>query len=46
MGFFAPVFWRAHVHVRAEAPGTAMAGMLADPQQRADVIAYLFTLKE
>ena len=26
-------------------PGTAMIGMLADPQQRADVIAYLATLK-
>ena len=30
----------------AKVPGTAMIGMLADPQQRADVIAYLSTLKE
>jgi cytochrome c len=30
----------------AKAPGTAMIGMLADPQQRADIIAYLSTLKE
>jgi cytochrome c len=30
----------------AKVPGTAMVGMLADPQQRADVIAYLSTLKE
>lgn len=30
----------------AKVPGTAMIGMLADPQQRADVIAYLATLKE
>jgi cytochrome c len=30
----------------ARVPGTAMVGMLADPQQRADVIAYLSTLKE
>jgi cytochrome c len=29
----------------AKVPGTAMAGILADPQQRADVIAYLATLK-
>jgi cytochrome c len=29
----------------AKAPGTAMIGMLPDPQQRADVIAYLSTLK-
>jgi cytochrome c len=29
----------------AKAPGTAMAGMLVDAQQRADVIAYLSTLK-
>ncbi len=29
----------------AKVPGTAMIGMLADPQQRADVIAYLSTLK-
>ena len=27
-------------------PGTPMAGVLSDPQQRADVIAYLSTLKE
>ncbi len=30
----------------AKVPGTPMIGMLADPQQRADVIAYLSTLKE
>ncbi len=30
----------------AKVPGTPMAGVLADPQQRADVIAYLSTLKE
>ena len=29
----------------AKVPGTAMAGILTDPQQRADVIAYLSTLK-
>jgi cytochrome c len=29
----------------AKVPGTPMTGMLADPQQRADVIAYLSTLK-
>jgi cytochrome c len=29
----------------AKVPGTAMAGILVDPQQRADVIAYLATLK-
>jgi cytochrome c len=29
----------------AKVPGTAMIGKLADPQQRADVIAYLSTLK-
>jgi cytochrome c len=28
----------------AKVPGTAMIGMLTDPQQRADVIAYLSTL--
>jgi cytochrome c len=28
----------------AKVPGTAMAGVLSDPQQRADVIAYLSTL--
>jgi len=30
----------------AKVPGTPMVGMLADPQQRADVIAYLSTLKD
>ena len=30
----------------AKVPGTAMAGVLTDPEQRADVIAYLSTLKE
>jgi cytochrome c len=30
----------------AKVPGTPMSGVLADPQQRADVIAYLFTLQE
>ncbi len=30
----------------AKVPGTPMAGVLTDPQQRADVIAYLSTLKE
>jgi cytochrome c len=30
----------------AKVPGTPMTGMLIDPQQRADVIAYLSTLKE
>jgi cytochrome c len=30
----------------AKVPGTPMSGVLADPQQRADVIAYLTTLKE
>lgn len=30
----------------AKVPGTPMIGMLADPQQRADVIAYLSTLTE
>lgn len=29
----------------AKVPGTPMSGVLADPQQRADVIAYLSTLK-
>jgi cytochrome c len=29
----------------AKAPGTAMVGILTDPQLRADVIAYLSTLK-
>ena len=28
----------------AKVPGTAMSGILVDPQQRADVIAYLATL--
>ena len=30
----------------AKLPGTPMTGILTDPQQRADVIAYLATLKE
>ena len=30
----------------AKVPGTAMMGILTDPQQRADVIAYLSTLKD
>jgi cytochrome c len=30
----------------AKVPGTPMVGMLADPQQRADMIAYLATLME
>ena len=30
----------------AKVPGTPMTGVLTDPQQRADVIAYLSTLKE
>ena len=30
----------------AKVPGTPMAGVLANPQQRADVIAYLHTLKQ
>jgi len=30
----------------AKVPGTPMAGVLVDPQQRADVIAYLFTLTD
>jgi cytochrome c len=30
----------------AKVPGTAMVGILTDPQQRADVIAYLETLRE
>lgn len=30
----------------AKVPGTPMVGKVADPQQRADVIAYLSTLKE
>jgi cytochrome c len=45
------VIWSAEtldeflVNPSAKAPGTAMAGILTDPQQRADVIAYLATLK-
>jgi cytochrome c len=45
------VIWSAEtldeflVNPSAKVPGTAMAGVLADPQQRADVIAYLATLK-
>jgi cytochrome c len=34
------------VDPNAKVPGTPMTGVLADPQQRADVIAYLSTLKE
>jgi cytochrome c len=34
------------INPSAKVPGTAMIGMVADPQQRADVIAYLATLKE
>ena len=34
------------VNPSAKVPGTAMAGILIDPQQRADVIAYLSTLKD
>ena len=34
------------INPNAKVPGTAMIGMVADPQQRADVIAYLSTLKE
>jgi cytochrome c len=34
------------VDPNAKVPGTAMGGVLADPQQRADVIAYLSTLKD
>ena len=33
------------VNPSAKVPGTAMAGILTDPQQRADVIAYLAPLK-
>src|SRR5262245_9315853 len=33
------------VNPSAKVPGTAMAGILTDPQQRADVFAYLSTLK-
>ena len=45
------VIWSAEtldeflVNPNAKVPGTAMAGILTDPQQRADVIAYLSTLK-
>lgn len=45
------VIWSAEtldeflVNPNAKVPGTPMIGMLADPQQRADVIAYLETLK-
>jgi cytochrome c len=44
------VIWNAEtldeflVDPNAKVPGTAMAGVLSDPQQRADVIAYLSTL--
>jgi cytochrome c len=34
------------VNPSAKVPNTAMAGILTDPQQRADVIAYLSTLKD
>jgi cytochrome c len=46
------VIWSAEtldeflVDPNAKVPGTAMGGVLADPQQRADVIAYLSTLKD
>jgi cytochrome c len=46
------VIWSAEtldeflVNPSAKVPGTAMAGILTDPQQRADVIAYLSTLKD
>jgi len=46
------VIWTAEtldeflINPNAKVPGTAMIGMVADPQQRADVIAYLSTLKE
>jgi cytochrome c len=33
------------VNPSAKVPGTAMSGILTDPQQRADVIAYLSTLQ-
>ena len=33
------------INPNAKVPGTAMIGILTDPQQRADVIAYLSTLK-
>ena len=34
------------VDPNAKVPGTPMTGVLADPQQRADVIAYLSSLTE
>jgi cytochrome c2 len=46
------VIWNAEtldeflMNPSAKVPGTAMAGVLSDPKQRADVIAYLATLKE
>jgi len=46
------VIWSAEtldeflINPDAKVPGTPMTGVLADPQQRADVIAYLSTLKE
>ena len=46
------VIWSAEtldeflINPSAKVPGTAMAGILTDPQQRADVIAFLSTLKE
>src|SRR5690349_1912818 len=46
------VIWSAEtldeflVNPSAKVPGTAMAGILTDPQVRADVIAYLATLKD
>ena len=46
------VIWNAQTldeflaNPNAKVPGTAMVGILADPQQRADVIAYLATLTE
>lgn len=45
------VIWNAEtlneflINPDAKVPGTPMVGVLADPQQRADVIAYLATLK-
>jgi cytochrome c len=46
------VIWSAEtldeflINPDAKVPGTPMTGVLSDPQQRADVIAYLSTLKE
>ena len=46
------VIWSAEtldeflINPSAKVPGTAMMGILTDPQQRADVIAYLSTLKD